>query len=49
MNGYEVFGNVILMTTKEETMQVREAVEAGRGSGGAPRLRGGLCSRENVG
>ena len=29
MNGYEVFGNVILMTTKEKTMQVREAVEAG--------------------
>ncbi len=29
MGGYEVFGNVILLTTKERTMQVREAVGAG--------------------
>ena len=28
MNGYEVFGNVILMTTKEKAIRVREEVEA---------------------
>lgn len=28
MNGYEVFGNVILLTTREKAMQVREAVGA---------------------
>lgn len=40
MNGYEVFGNVILMTTKEKTMQVQRGCRGRRGSGGAPRLRG---------
>ena len=48
MNGYEVFGNVILMTTKEKTMQVREAVEAGGGSRRASPT-GRPCSRENAG
>lgn len=29
MGGYEVFGNVILLTTKERTLEVREAVSMG--------------------
>ena len=28
MNGFEVFGNVILLTTAEKTLRVREAVGA---------------------